>query len=594
MTEVSLLNALSVSIGGDTEGLRRAAASLRGQGFVEALRFDWNDVALRGWRALDAREVEGHEESCSVRTADGFACCVGPLWYRGAFGREALQRLIDDANARRPCGPGGVALPGRIDATCLRGSHAIFLQRGDSAWLWNDAPGFVHVFGTDDGRFHSTSWLAARAYMGNSEIDEDAAIEYVLLGASHSERTVAAGVQQLPLGHAVNLPSRRLHRWLPAEAWACEVPPRSEDEAKEAIAAHLRTVFDEIATAFRGRTRAALSGGFDSRMIVAGLLDRGERPELFVYGDASSSDVAIALEVARAEGLPLSAVDKDALNARLRPPDLDALVASARFFDGLPNDGVLDPGADRQTRIAQSADGHIALNGGGGEIFRNFFHLPDRPFAPRNVVRAFYRTFDARCLRRPRALERYQRRLADSIARSVGGTGADGRLQRQQIERVYPLFRCHYWMGVNNGVAVRSGWFATPLVDLELVRLASTLPLSWKNAGALQSRLIEALHPGIARHRSSYGFRFSEGPDARARRSEWATRIRPVLARPLINATRRRLQGVGVSANLLSRYRALLPGEWRLDPALDLQRLPDEAAFSRALSVELLARGLVE
>lgn len=591
-----MLNALSVSIEGDARGLQRAHASLTNQGFTESLRFEWRDVTLIGWTNTVASQGEA-QNACCVRVENGFACCVGPLWYRGVFGADALLRLLEDA------GPDAVAssrfsedghLPGCIDGLQLRGSHAVFLQRGASAWLWNDAPGFVHVFGSDDGRFHSTSWLAARAYSGDAEIDEDATIEYVLLGASHSEQTVSASVRQLAVGHAIDLRSRRMHRWLSTESWMSRFTPDDEDEATEAIAAHLRVVFGEIASAFRGRTRSALSGGFDSRLIVAGLLEQQERPDLFVYGDATSRDVVVATEVARAEGLRLSAIDKGAMNAACRPPGLEDLVASARFFDGLPNDGVLDPGADRRTRIAQSADGHISLNGGGGEIFRNFFHLPDRPFDPRNVVRAFYRGFDARCLRRPRALGRYQERLAASIARSVGGVGDDGRLSREQIERAYPLFRCHYWMGVNNGIALRTGHFATPLVDLQTVRLASVLPLQWKNAGALQSRLIQALHPGIARHLSDYGFRFSDGPDARARRSDWATRMRPVLARPLINATRRRLQQLGVPRDMLDRYRTLLDGEWRLDSVLDLARLPDEAAFSRALSVELVARGVVD
>ncbi len=589
-----MLNVLSVSAGGDAERLRRAEVSLLEQGFVEVVRFAHGEVALRGWStehtATDARA------SSWARTEQGFACCVGPLWYRGRFGREALLRLLDDADPRPAPDVSmrrGAGLPGGIDAAQIRGSHAVFLRRNDSAWLWNDAPGFVHIFSVGDGEFHSTSWLAARAYSGNTEIDEDAAIEYVLLGASHSEQTVAAGVRTTPLGHAIELRSRRQHRWLSPRDWASEGRPASADAAAEEIVAHLRTVFGEIDEAFPGRTRAALSGGFDSRLIVAGLLDQQARPELFVYGDASSSDVAIATRVAQAEGLCLSVIDKAALNAQRSAPDLDELVEAARFFDGLPNDGILDPGADRQTRLAQSADGYIALNGGGGEIFRNFFHLRDRPYHPASIVRAFYRGFDARCLRRARALDRYQERLASSIARSVGRAGPDGRLGRDEIERVYPLFRCRYWMGVNNGIALRSGYFATPLVDLQSVRMASALPLAWKNAGALQSRLIDSLHPGVARHRSGYGFHFGDGPDARSRRSDWATRVRPVLVRPLINATRRRLQRARVPGDLLARYRALLRGEWRLDPALDLTRLSDEATFSRALAVEIVARGLV-
>jgi len=590
-----LLNALAVSTGGDVQRLRRAKASLARQGFVESVRVDWNDVALSGWSIPNECGGAAHADSF-VKTEEGFACCVGPLWYRGLFGGPALLRLLADARAHGSIGsesPPIDRLPGNIDAAEMRGSYAVFLQQGDSAWLWNDAPAFVHVFRTEDGCFHSTSWLAARAYSGNADLHEDATIEYVLLGASHSEQTVAAGVQQLPTGQAVDLGAGRLHRWLPPQSWISGAPPRSEDEAAEALCAHLRVVFDEISRAFRGRTRAALSGGFDSRLIVAGLLSQEERPGLFVYGDEASADVVTASEVARRQRLRVSVIDKARINGDLPQPGLEELVASALFFDALPNDGVIDPGADRQTRKAQSAGGCIALNGGGGEILRNYFHLPDRPFAPRSVVRTFYRQFDQRCLRRPSGLRRYEDRLASSIARSVGGTGPDGRLSRDRVERAYALFRCHYWMGVNNSVAQRSGYFTTPLVDLQLVRIASVLPLRWKNAGALQSRLISMLHPGIASHASSYGFRFSDGPDSRARRLERRMCARPVFVRPLISEVRRRLQRGGPSENLVARYREMLQGEWWLDAVLDLTRLPDEDSFSRALSVELLARGLV-
>jgi asparagine synthase (glutamine-hydrolysing) len=117
--------------------------------------------------------------------------------------------------------------------------------------------------------------------------------------------------------------------------------------------------------------------------------------------------------------------------------------------------------------------------------------------------------------------------------------------------------------------------------------------LPWKNAGRLESRLIARFHHGIANQPSSYGFRFSDGPGRRARLTEWANCMRPVFARPLINAARRRLHKIGTGAGMIVHYRSLLPGEWRLDPVLDLGHLPDNAAFSRALAVEIAWRELV-
>jgi hypothetical protein len=48
-----------------------------------------------------------------------------------------------------------------------------------------------------------------------------------------------------------------------------------------------------------------------------------------------------------------------------------------------------------------------------------------------------------------------------------------------------------------------------------------------------------------------------------------------------------------VSDGLVAQVRSLLPGEWQLDPVLDLARLPDQAALSRATAVEVAWRELL-
>jgi asparagine synthase (glutamine-hydrolysing) len=148
-------------------------------------------------------------------------------------------------------------------------------------------------------------------------------------------------------------------------------------------------------------------------------------------------------------------------------------------------------------------------------------------------------------------------------------------------------------MGVNNSVAVRHGNYTTPLVDLESVRLALRVPLRWKNAGTLESRLVTALHPAIAAQSSAYGFRFDAGPGWKERLAEWATCARPVRLRPLINATRRNLQRMRIAPAVLQRYRALLPGEWCMDALLDLAQLVDDRALGRAVAVEIAWRRIL-
>jgi hypothetical protein len=576
-----MLNALSVLLhGGNREGYLRATRSMERQGFHAASQLAWAGGALGAWGHPAQLDVE----NCEVRTPSGVACCVGPVWYRGYFGNAALRSLLVDLSAT-----------GHIDEMALRGNFALFLRTQDHCLLMNDVLGFVRIYASSDGHFYSTSWLATCAYAGGVELNEAAAAEYVLLGASHSDRTVAEGITTLRLAHAFDLAQRRTQPRFPTGAWSdLQVIP-SFDMAADQICDHLRTVSNEITAAFPGHTRMALSGGFDSRLILAGLLASGDRPELFVYGDFATEDTRIAREVAASVGLPLDVIDKKVRNGSEKRPDLDRLVCSGLFFDGLPNDGIYDLGADQQTRLEQNPGGCIGLNGGGGEIFRNFFHLPDRALHAIDIVRSFYRGFDPKVFRRPGGLGSYEGDLVTSIDRVLGidNAAAHQTLGRKQVELLYPFFRCHHWMSVNNSVATRHGYYATPLVDLNAVRLAWQLPLAWKNAGKLESQLVARLHQGVARQSSAYGFRFSDGPDWRARLREWATRARPVSVRPFISATRRRLHRTGVAHDMLVHCRTVLPGEWKLDPILELERLPDNSALSRALAIEVAWRELV-
>lgn len=576
-----MLNALSIALSDANEaGTLRAAKSMARQEFVDASRADWHGGSLYTWSHPGQRAVE----NCEVQRGADTAACVGPLWYRGKFGRAALRLVLDDVRTK-----------GVIDETALRGNFALFLRAGDQCLLFNDLLGLVRIYSSADGLFYSTSWLAACAYTGRAKLHEAAAIEYVLLGASHSTDTVAQGVTSLPLAHSFDLVQRCPVARLRDDAWLESHVPASFELAVDEVQAHLQVVFRETASAFPGRVRAALSGGFDSRLIVGGLLACNNVPELFVYGAPQSLDATIARAVADSQGIPLQVIDKQVLERKLPAPDLERLVRNGLFFDGLPNDGIYDSGVDENTRLDQTAGGRLALNGGGGEIFRNYFHLRDRPFRAIDIVRTFYRGFSPAVFRRPAGLSAYEDRLTSSIERTLGGGNhAKGRiLQRTQIELVYPLFRCHYWMAVNNSVAARHGYYTTPLVDLKAIQLACRLPLAWKNAGKLESCLITRFHHGISDQPSDYDFRFSDGPGRRARFNEWTTCMRPVFARPLINATRRRLHKLEVASEFMTRCRTLLPGDWQLDHVLDLAKLSDNTAFSRALAVEVAWRELL-
>jgi asparagine synthase (glutamine-hydrolysing) len=164
------------------------------------------------------------------------------------------------------------------------------------------------------------------------------------------------------------------------------------------------------------------------------------------------------------------------------------------------------------------------LNGGGGEIFRNFFYLPDRAFTATQLVWSFYSRYSPHWCSGEFAEAAYVRALAAKIADTVGG---GERLTREQVEYAYPAFRCGFWMGRNNSNNTRLGHAMTPFIDRDLVRLAVAVPLALKNHGRFEAGLIRALSPALAGYTSDYGHAFDREPPLSRILKDHATLLRP-------------------------------------------------------------------
>jgi asparagine synthase (glutamine-hydrolysing) len=309
------------------------------------------------------------------------------------------------------------------------------------------------------------------------------------------------------------------------------------DDAAELCVGLLRERFRALADRWPA-IDSALSGGYDSRLLLALARDAKLAPRLHVYGRATDPDVVCAQTIARAEGFPLHHVDKSTVPQPDPARYADIVHANYLAFDGCPTDGIFDNGTDLDTRRKRVAGGALMLNGGGGEIFRNFFYLPDRPLSALDVVWTFYCQFDPKVCAADFDEPRYLDGLAQRIAARVGAP--DGRLTRQQVEAVYPLFRCTYWTGLNNSINNRLGHAWTPFLDAELIAAALDVPLAFKNMGRLEGRMIAMLAPELAAQPSVYGRPFDRSPGAVERLKDLASRQRPPLLRRLTYRLKRR------------------------------------------------------
>jgi asparagine synthase (glutamine-hydrolysing) len=352
----------------------------------------------------------------------------------------------------------------------------------------------------------------------------------------------------------------------------------------------LRPWFGVLGGNFGDNLDTALSGGFDSRLVLALLRDLGRRPRLHVYGRPDDADVRVARRIAAGEGIALEHHDK---SRRPLPGQHDfAAVVERNFqaFDGTPTDGIFDSGADLESRLQRAQNGALMLNGGGGEIFRNFFYLPDRPYSVRELLWTFYSQFDPRAATDAFRETDHYAALEDAVRQSIGA-GPDP-LPRFQVERVYPYFRCGFWMGRNNSLNNRLGYAVTPFIEPALVAAAAKIPLRYKNHGRFEAALIAAADPALARYPSVYGPDFASPPSWRQRLKDWATYARPTWLRrySFRYKTRARPRPALLSAPYLEQ--AVDPALPRMRRFFRPERMHGNEQFARVCTLEYLFQRL--
>lgn len=200
------------------------------------------------------------------------------------------------------------------------------------------------------------------AAMGREEVDPLGYQEIVRTGSAYEGRTVHKQVRRLLGGriHRFQGPAlvRTSGHWSPAD------PPRDQLEGAEAADA-LHDVLGQAArriSALEPRVLADLTGGYDSRALLAGFMGAGIRPATTVSGTPDSADVLIAARVARTAG-----VDHHYVPAK-RPASFADLERALPFTDGELD--LVEYSAILSVHAALMHEFGISVNGAAGELAR--------------------------------------------------------------------------------------------------------------------------------------------------------------------------------------------------------------------------------
>jgi len=542
----------------------------------------------RGFPAPEVLSAAGHTVVVHPQMVGGvslfaegkggdFAAAGGTLSYKGLYGAAGLAELLKDAQRRLP------------SDDLFTGCFVLALCIGGRLTIFTDRLGLYKFYRTADGAIWSSSFLVCCAAMETPRFNRQAVYEYVFQGATYGSDSLVEGVEQVSpdVRHGLDGPSEA--RPFPFDFTVDESPM---DRHVRRAADTLGTLYANLHRSFGGNVDTALSGGYDSRLTLALLRQQGAVPEVHVYGAERDPDVLVAKVIAEGEGFTLHHDNKERLGDDSPEGVAQAVEAQFWAFDGCPTDGIVGSGSDLATRRARARSKGLALNGGGGEVFRNFFYMADRSFTVRDVLWTFYSQYDPAVGTAHFREADYARRLGGKIAAIFPGGGR--RLTRAEVEFVYPGFRGRFWTGRNTTLNNHLGPALTPFFEVPVVADALRIPLRYKNHGLFEAALIRHIDPKLATYPSAYGYSFSELPPLKARLKDWMTYLRPPIARKFTYCLKNRGQPSVKEGIFLDRYRSLyLPeGTPVMDRYFHLDRIADAERLNRVLTLEYLSRAM--
>jgi hypothetical protein len=374
------------------------------------------------------------------------------------------------------------------------GHYAVILRKDGVTQIIPDSFGGFHVFYDAAKRIASSSFFAVASVLDRVTLGRQSACEYIVNGVISGNATMFQEISVAPLNATIAVRGHSFEIVRHPVAVPTIVSADGFGPTVERSMELLDRYFAAIRANFGDRVTCALSGGYDSRLILAFLRRHGVRPSVYVYGPRGDKDVAIARMIARGEGFALEVVDKD--QRRTVGANEFGAVAHANFLscDGYSWDGIFDNGAERDERARRASGNAIVLNGGGGEIWRNFFFLLNRTYRPREILWSFYSQFDPETCTAAFDEETYFRELETKLAALIGEQRL---LARPLVEWLYHSFRCRAWDGRVNTIYNNYGYVALTFLERPLTELASAIPFGLKNHGAYEADLIRRADPRL-------------------------------------------------------------------------------------------------
>lgn len=222
----------------------------------------------------------------------------GSRWTRENHGDVFIHKLGDvpDLAAVLDALGSGREITGLVSdaAGSALANHACVIEAGDTVIAWVDRIRSTPLFFTSEGNVSDEP--AQLLPWDPSRVDELAALEMAMAGYALGERTLDSSIRQLRAGEGLIATSGAIRSF----RYYAYQPQGGRAATSQLIGSVIDEIFgDTVERAGGANVLVPLSGGWDSRLILAKLIEHGCRHvSTFTYGSPSGHEIAVAQQVA--------------------------------------------------------------------------------------------------------------------------------------------------------------------------------------------------------------------------------------------------------------------------------------------------------
>jgi len=506
---------------------------------------------------------------------NNFIASTGTLIYNGCYGEEGLKLLLRDFLNEK-----------KIEDNC-RGNYFVIIYSSNKLCFFRDYYGLYPVYTTDDYSIISSTFLAIVTLIKDVTISKEELFEYLFNGYWYGKQTLFKEVKILAEGCLINPDQASSIKKFKPYFFPVKALPYNTLLSK--ISENVKKQFRLIHSGFGENICQGLSGGYDSRLILAGLLSNNVKPYLYVNGTPGSNDIDCASKIAEQLNFNIDIVHfYEGFDNDVRTVE-EKIHSRFLFFDGLGVSGVFDKHTDFEYRIQNPLTQMTNLNGSGGEIYREAWNIPDKMLTIESFLKARYDKYNFSSILVNYSKKEYLCHIQELLENYL--PTSKRLLERRDLELLHPLrYKAIHFILTTQQFFIP---FLLPFYEPSLIKQSLDIPVKYKLNGIFNKDLIRNIFPVLTSFPTSYGYTFNDNVPILKKLQESLIRNTPLTLRPYLRHFKKskKLPVDLFSKNLLDleiKKKLVKISDYKIGNYINLRKVTDYNLLSRALTLEML------